>query len=116
MKYQIPGWEVDPATILTFERYNKTIEKVKKCEPNRGMLQENGRMAVNRMRVANGSAEHEPRFFKKSESGCGSHDITMISLIFEPTVWQSRAEAKNGEQEGIRTPGLQLRRLLPYPD
>ena len=22
----------------------------------------------------------------------------------------------NGEQEGIRTPGLQLRRLLPYPD
>ena len=45
-----------------------------------------------------------------------SRDITMIALIFEPTVWQSRAEAKNGEQEGIRTPGLQLRRLLPYPD
>ncbi len=59
MKYQIPGWEVNPATILTFKRYNKTIEKMKKCEPNLSLLQENGRMAVNRMRVVNGSAEHE---------------------------------------------------------
>ena len=40
----------------------------------------------------------------------------MIALIFRNSVWLSKAEAKNGEQEGIRTPGLQLRRLLPYPD
>ena len=40
----------------------------------------------------------------------------MIALIFGNDVWLSRAEANYGEQEGIRTPGLQLRRLLPYPD
>lgn len=40
----------------------------------------------------------------------------MIALIFGEHIWLSKAEAKNGEQEGIRTPGLQLRRLLPYPD
>lgn len=40
----------------------------------------------------------------------------MIALIFEPTVWQLKVKIENGEQEGIRTPGLQLRRLLPYPD
>ena len=50
---------MNPATILTFKRYNKTIEKMKKCEPNLSLLQEKGRMAVNRMRVVNGSAEHE---------------------------------------------------------
>lgn len=40
----------------------------------------------------------------------------MIALIFGNGVWLSEIEIKNGEQEGIRTPGLQLRRLLPYPD
>ena len=42
--------------------------------------------------------------------------IIMIALIFGNGVWLSEIETKNGEQEGIRTPGLQLRRLLPYPD
>lgn len=50
---------MNPATILTFERYNKTAEEIKKCEPDLSLLQENGRMAVNRMRVVNGSTEHE---------------------------------------------------------
>lgn len=50
---------MNPATILTFERYNKTAEKIKKCEPDLSLLQENGRMAVNRMRAVNGSTEHE---------------------------------------------------------
>lgn len=40
----------------------------------------------------------------------------MIALIFGNDVWPSENEERNGEQEGIRTPGLQLRRLLPYPD
>ena len=40
----------------------------------------------------------------------------MIALIFRNSVWLSEIEVNNGEQEGIRTPGLQLRRLLPYPD
>ena len=38
------------------------------------------------------------------------------SANFQKHVWLSEIEVKNGEQEGIRTPGLQLRRLLPYPD
>ena len=42
--------------------------------------------------------------------------IIMIALIFGNGAWLSEIEIKNGEQEGIRTPGLQLRRLLPYPD
>ena len=41
-----------------------------------------------------------PEHIRGSEMAGKSRDITMIALIFEPTVWQSRAEAKNGEQEG----------------
>lgn len=37
---------------------------------------------------------------------------SIVGLI----VWPSAIVDENGEQEGIRTPGLQLRRLLPYPD
>ena len=40
----------------------------------------------------------------------------MIAPIFTEGVWPCGNGEENGEQEGIRTPGLQLRRLLPYPD
>ena len=29
-----------------------------------------------------------------------SRGITMIALIFEPTVWQLKVKIENGEQEG----------------
>ena len=48
--------------------------------------------------------------------GVRNGGIRMIALIFGKRVRPSGTEVKDGEQEGIRTPGLQLRRLLPYPD
>lgn len=59
MKYHNPGWSVNPATVLAFEPHSKFVEKVKKRGDIPDLNSEDGRMAVNKMRVVNGSARNE---------------------------------------------------------